>query len=165
MKRFIGIALLTIAMVGSAAAECSHDLLKTTSVHDGMKNLYSKASDSYQGANKQEHSLTVDKDGNPSDITTSHDASKNTVTVHKEDGKVTDQAIIHTHPKGTDAKPSDADVAIAKKTGIPNYSLSQNQLWVATPDGKTSKVADVEWKNNDLEIKWKSVKADKKAGR
>jgi proteasome lid subunit RPN8/RPN11 len=134
----------------------SHDLLKTPAVHDGLKNLYTTAGDSYQGANKQEHSITIDKEGNPSEIATSHDSSKTTVSVHKENGKVTDQAIIHTHPKGTDPHPSDADVQIAKKTGIPNYELSQNQLWVANPDGSTAKVADVEWKNNDLSIKWKS---------
>ena len=34
-----------------------------------------------------------------------------------------------------------------------NYVLSKNELWVANPDGTTSKVGDVSWKHGELVIK------------
>jgi hypothetical protein len=115
--------------------------------------LYASASTSFHGhgSDKIEHSFTVDGAGNPREIQSSHDSAKSSVTVHPGD-----KAIIHTHPDNTDPKPSPADAAIAKQFGIPNYELSKNQLWVANPDGTSEKVADVEWKNGELSIKWKA---------
>ena len=51
-----------------------------------------------------------------------------------------DTAIVHTHPFGTSPSPSDGDVAIAVKLGIPNYVLSYYALWVAMPDGGVKQV-------------------------
>jgi HK97 family phage portal protein len=134
---------------GSGAG--SHDLLKTPAVHTGMTDLYKQAGNSYMGTDKQEHSFTVDANGKPSAITSSHSSAANTLTVTKGD-----QAIVHSHPKGTDPRPSEADIAIAKSEGIPNYELSRDELWVANPDGTTAKLGDVSWKNNEVSIKWKS---------
>ncbi|HLX83803.1 MAG TPA: phage portal protein [Terriglobales bacterium] len=128
----------------------AHELLKTAAVHDQLTKLYAEASPSYHGTDKIEHSFTVDGAGQPRNIQSSHDSAKSSVTVHPGD-----KTIVHSHPNGTDPKPSDADIAIAKQFGIPNYELSHNQLWVANPDGTTAKVGDVSWSNGDLDIKWK----------
>lgn len=128
----------------------SHSVIRTQAVHDGMSKLYDKAGSSFMGQNSEEHSFTVDANGNPSEITTSKRERGNTVTVTKGD-----QAIVHTHPKSGKPEPSEGDIAVAKRTGIPNYSLSKNELWVANPDGSTAHVADVQWKHGQLDIKWK----------
>jgi HK97 family phage portal protein len=131
----------------------SHSLIKSPEVNAQVTKLYASASTSFHGhgSDKIEHSFTVDGAGNPREIQSSHDSAKSSVTVHPGD-----KAIIHTHPDNTDPKPSPADAAIAKQFGIPNYELSKNQLWVANPDGTSEKVADVEWKNGELSIKWKA---------
>jgi HK97 family phage portal protein len=134
---------------GSGGAS-AHPLITTTDAHTQMANLYNSASSGYSGQDKMEHSFTIDGSGKPRAIQSSHSNSSNSVTVHPGD-----KAIVHTHPKGTDPKPSDADVAIAVKFGIPNYAMSADVIWVANPDGTTAKVGDVSWQHGDLDIKFK----------
>jgi proteasome lid subunit RPN8/RPN11 len=50
--------------------------------------------------------------------------------------------VIHTHPLEANPMPSGEDVTFAKKNGVPNYVVSVREIWVATPDGKVSKIAD-----------------------
>jgi len=133
----------------SALAGGKHALLATPAVHAHMNSLYKASSNSFMDKHDHsEHSFTVDGLGKPREITGSREADKDKVVVHPAD-----TAIVHTHPKADDIKPSTADENIANTYGEPNYVLSQNQLWVAPGDGtKSYKVGDVEWKNDDLVI-------------
>jgi hypothetical protein len=45
-------------------------------------------------------------------------------------------AIVHTHPRWTDARPSARDAALARRLGLPVYVLSPHGLWVALSDGR-----------------------------
>jgi hypothetical protein len=57
------------------------------------------------------------------------------------------QAIVHTHPNGTDPEPSEQDKFIADKYGVPNFTISNKGMYVYNPLTKmTSKVLnDLEW--------------------
>ena len=44
--------------------------------------------------------------------------------------------LLHTHPYGTQRKPSDADKATAKKIGAPNCVVTGKEVWCAMPNGK-----------------------------
>ena len=57
------------------------------------------------------------------------------------------QAIVHTHPNGTDPEPSEQDKFIADKYGVPNFTISNKGMYVYKPLTKmTSKVLnDLEW--------------------
>jgi hypothetical protein len=46
----------------------------------------------------------------------------------------------HTHPDGGDPKPSPADIAVAKSTGIPDVVISRYATYVALPDGTVQKL-------------------------
>ena len=128
-----------------------HALLKTPAVHDRMSEMYQKATHTFMGNNDHtEYSMTVNASGNPSGITSSNSADSNKVQILPGT-----QAIVHTHPAGDSPDPGPGDPDAAKVAKCPNYVLSQHQITVVYPNGKTEKVADVEWKNNDLEIKWK----------
>lgn len=78
-----------------------------------MSKLYDHAARTYMGYGKDEFSFTIDASGNPREITSSHDFMHNS---------------------------SPGDVNTAKHVGIPNYVLSQSELWVAEPDGSVHKV-------------------------
>jgi len=101
---------------------------------------------------KTELSFTVSADGTPGLVSSSHDWARDVVRVHHGD-----TAIVHTHPFGTDPRPSDSDVAIAVKLGIPIFVLSRGALWVAIPDGTSYKVADVQWEHGQLVLKQRAL--------
>jgi JAB domain-containing protein similar to deubiquitination enzymes len=44
-------------------------------------------------------------------------------------------AIVHTHPDRADPRPSSVDAALARRLGLPVYTLTRHGLWVARPDG------------------------------
>ena len=44
-------------------------------------------------------------------------------------------AIVHTHPIHADPRPSSGDAALARRLGLPVYTLTRNGLWEARPDG------------------------------
>lgn len=44
-------------------------------------------------------------------------------------------AIVHTHPLHADPRPSSGDAALARKLGLPVFTLTRNGLWAAQPDG------------------------------
>lgn len=137
-----------------------HAVLKTQAVHAQMVEAYKKAQPTFmpktmipagQQAQRQEYSFTVDKDGKPTDISTSGTNDKNTVTVPQGS-----TAVVHTHPIVDSPTPSEADVKGAVATGVPDYVISHSEIYVANPDGTTAKVADIDFKKGDLVIKWKS---------
>jgi hypothetical protein len=45
-------------------------------------------------------------------------------------------AIVHTHPRQSDPRPSSADAALARRLGLPVYALSSRGFWVARADGR-----------------------------
>lgn len=54
-------------------------------------------------------------------------------------------AVIHTHPDSVDPRPSPKDVATAKNLGIPNYAVSRQGIWKATPLGEIVKIDGEAW--------------------
>ena len=44
-------------------------------------------------------------------------------------------AVIHNHP-WEDVRPSDHDMEVSKRIGLPVYVVTRTALWVGTPDGK-----------------------------
>ena len=161
--KLIIIMVLALALASPVVAEETqhkHAVLKTQAVHAQMVEAYKKAQPTFmpktmipagQQAQRQEYSFTVDKDGKPTDISTSGTAGKNAVEVPPGT-----QAIIHTHPADYKPTPSEADVKGAVATGVPDYVISRSEIYVANPDGTTAKVADIDFKKGDLVIKWKS---------
>ena len=161
--KLIIIMVLALALASPVVAEETqhkHAVLKTQAVHAQMVEAYKKAQPTFmpktmipagQQAQRQEYSFTVDKDGKPTDISTSGTNDKNTVIVPQGS-----TAVVHTHPIVDSPTPSEADVKGAVATGVPDYVISHSEIYVANPDGTTAKVADIDFKKGDLVIKWKS---------
>jgi hypothetical protein len=136
-----------------SAAFGQGNLVKTPAVQAQMSKLYANARQSFVPTTngltrKTELSFTLSADGAPNQVGSSHDWTRDSVRVHRGD-----TAIVHTHPFGTAPRPSDGDVAIAVKLGIPNYVLSCYAMWVAMPDGEVAQVADVQWRHGQLVLK------------
>ncbi len=51
----------------------------------------------------------------------------------------------HTHPSGTDPRPSGNDVAVARRLGMPVYTVSRSGIWMASPEGEIRQLADSHW--------------------
>lgn len=120
-------------------------------VATNLVNLYETAKPSFMTKEFPfEHSFVFNKEGMPGTITSSHSTMDNVVKLWPNTA-----GIVHSHPIGSDPKPSRADIDIAMKKKIPNYVLSRNQLWVATPDGKTRQVADVKYDNGQLQVNYR----------
>ena len=51
-------------------------------------------------------------------------------------------AVFHSHPDNKFYHPSPDDIKLATTMHIPNYVVTSGQLWVVTPDGKVSQVAE-----------------------
>jgi hypothetical protein len=142
----------TLAPLVSAAFG-QGNVVKTPAVRAQMSKLYANARQSFVPTTngltrKTELSFTLSADGAPNQVASSHDWTHDSVRVHRGD-----TAIVHTHPFATSPRPSDGDVAIAVKLGIPNYVLSYYALWVAMPDGGVEQVADVQWRRGQLVLK------------
>ena len=110
--------------------------------------LYEKARLSFFGKSHYEYSFTYTDEGNVLPITSDRDYNQNSVRICTNTA-----GIVHTHPAGTDKRPSPNDIEVAKRVGIPNYVLSQYELWVAMPDGRVQKVADVKFKKGKVELR------------
>ncbi len=54
-------------------------------------------------------------------------------------------AIAHTHPTAGDPRPSEQDVATARRLGVPVYTVSRSGIWKAVPDGSVVSVDDAQW--------------------
>ncbi len=117
-------------------------------VEKQMEKLYEKGATSFVTSYvREEYAFVVDSNGQPKEITSDHETRTNKVRI------VTgDIAIFHTHPAGTNPKPSDMDIAGAKKAGVPVYTLSQRELYVALPSGKVLRIGSVEPRKNRLVI-------------
>lgn len=51
----------------------------------------------------------------------------------------------HTHTVMADPRPAPKDVELSKRTGIPVYTISGVGVWMVTPDGKVTRMADAKW--------------------
>ncbi len=127
----LGIFLSTIFAHGQDA------ILKTPSVMAAINVLHSHTLSSFD---KIEYSFVVRADGTPSKPQTSHDYFSNYLTIIPG----SDKAIVHSHPMATSPQPSNGDFDAAKKLGGPNYEVSLYAIWVAEPNGRGHKVADIE---------------------
>ena len=54
-------------------------------------------------------------------------------------------ALAHTHPVNVPPKPSPRDVEVAKKLNIYVYTISNDGIWKAAPDGTITREADYRW--------------------
>jgi len=118
-------------------------------VEAALTALYASASVSFVNPNTYfEWGFIYNTDGNPSPIESSHDNEMHErVLIYPNTA-----GIVHTHPRRADPRPSPADVNIAKAAHVPNWVLSESELWVALPDGKVKKIADVSWCGSQLKI-------------
>ena len=151
MKSFFRLFCVLAPLMSAAFGQAN--VVKTPAFQAQMSKLYANARQSFVPTpngltRKTELSFTLSADGAPSEVGSSHDWAHDSVRVHRGD-----TAIVHTHPFGTAPRPSDGDVAIAVKLGIPNYVLSCHALWVAMPDGEVAQVADVQWRHGQLVFK------------
>ena len=144
------VTLLCAPLVHQAQAQTDH---LPPRVEAALTPLYSAASVSFVNPNTYfEWGFIYNTDGNPGSIETSHDNEMHErVLVYSNTA-----GIVHTHPHRADPRPSAADVNIAKSAHIPNWVLSESELWVAEPNGKVVKVADVEWHDNKLIITYRN---------
>jgi hypothetical protein len=145
--------LLCILVLLTSASFADDEALKMRAVQAPMSKLYADALRTFVpttngSTRKAEWSFTVHADGTPGPITSSGDWARNFLRVHQSD-----TAIVHTHPFGTDPRPSECDTAIAVKLGIPNYELSRGAVWVAMPNGTSHKISDVQWKHGQVVLK------------
>jgi proteasome lid subunit RPN8/RPN11 len=143
----VGALALFLFLACYANCQTAEPAIGSPAVQAQMYRLYSAAAASYFGQTSVEFSFTVDAAGSPREVTSSNERDTNHLLFYPGD-----RAIVHTHPKGTDPRPSDGDIATAKKCGVPNYELSVSELWVATPDGKYHRVGSVRVKHGVLEV-------------
>lgn len=54
----------------------------------------------------------------------------------------------HTHTVITDPKPAPKDIELAKRTGLPLYTISGQGIWMVDSGGKITRVADHQWYRN-----------------
>lgn len=151
MKRFFRLFCILAPLLSAAFGQ--GNIVKMPAVQAQMSKLYANARQSFVPTTngltrKTELSFTVSADGAPNQLHSSHDWARDSLRVHRGD-----TAIVHTHPFGTAPRPSEGDVAIAVKLGIPNYVLSCYALWVAMPDGEVEQVAYVQWGHGQLVFK------------
>ena len=151
MKSFVRLFCILVPLMSAAFGQ--GNIVKTPAVQAQISKLYADARQSFAPTTngltrKTELSFTVSADGAPNQVCSSHDWAHDSLRLHRGD-----TAIVHTHPFGTVARPSDGDVAIAVKLGIPNYVVSSYALWVAMPDGEVAQVAYVQWKHGQLVFK------------
>ena len=151
MKSFFRLFCILAPLMSAAFGQ--GNIVKTPAVQAQMSKLYANALQSFVPTTngltrKTELSFTLSAEGAPSQVCSSHDWAHDSLRVQRGD-----TAIVHTHPFGTAPRPSDRDVAIAVKLGIPNYVLSCHALWVAMPDGEVAQVAYVQWRHGHLVFK------------
>jgi hypothetical protein len=148
VKNFLRLCRIVALLTSAAFAQ--DQALKMRAVQAQMSKLYEDALRTFVpttngSTRKAELSFTVKADGTPGPITSSGAWARNFLRVQQND-----TAIVHTHPLGTGARPSDCDTEIAVKLGIPNFEMSHHALWVAMPNGTAHKIADVQWNHGQL---------------
>lgn len=155
MKKFLRLACIIAFLVSGAAAQSATPEL-TPFVRTQMSRLYVAAATTFYNNHniispiqQAEFSFVIDKNEAPGSITSSSDIMQNSLSVYSNTA-----AIVHTHPRTADPRPSLSDVELAIHLGIPNYVLSRNALWVALPNGTTQYVAGVYWKHGMLQLKF-----------
>lgn len=110
--------------------------------------LYATAAASFVTDSQVEYSFVWNPGGHPGRIVSSHEADAN----HTQIIKGYTQGVMHTHPRSKDMRPSAGDIALAKKAQMPVYVLSVDALFVALPNGKVERVANVSWQADRLNI-------------
>jgi hypothetical protein len=91
--------------------------------------------------------------GNATDIPFSIHPDTDFATLHVHPGVHQSQDMDWRPPIKTQPGPAPHDVADAVKTRIPFYVADASGLWVATPDGKISKVFDKGWADQNYKAK------------
>jgi hypothetical protein len=149
---FLGGLLLVIVATASIFAHgediCGHKgqpscsnlpILELPAVLTQLDNLYAASTMTFLSASDPvEFSFDVLVDGSVTQIESSHAFMKNVLRLPPGT-----RAIVHTHPKESDPKPSQGDIDTARKANVENYVLSLHALWVAESDGTIRKVADI----------------------
>jgi hypothetical protein len=64
-------------------------------------------------------------------------------------------AQVHTHPVGTDPKPSFKDHIFSRKVNAPLYTVSRKGIWKINPHGKVIKIAGSNWHMNQYKLRCK----------
>lgn len=54
-------------------------------------------------------------------------------------------ALVHTHPRSVDPKPSSSDRVVAGKLQVYLYTISNKGIWLVTPEGMVTREADWHW--------------------
>jgi hypothetical protein len=101
-----------------------------------------------RGMRPMEAAFTINKNGLRSGIQTNPDTPGH--------GEVpmpvtpNDTTIVHTHPNMLQDRPSEGDIAAAKKWGHPIYIVSRSGLWMTDGNGNVSNVfSDPNWMNKN----------------
>ena len=135
------------------------DYIDNPDTQAAIEKLYQDAQSTfnYYSINKAEHLIAIGQDNKAS---TSAGAAPGETRSLRTRIPSDSQAIVHTHPSTATPVPSPQDYVTATKTGIPNFVLSKDSIYVAMPgmDPNTTqhiKVADVSpAKHGKLNIKW-----------
>lgn len=54
----------------------------------------------------------------------------------------------HTHTVMADPRPAPKDIQLSRRIGVPLYTISGSGIWIVTPDGKITQLADSKWYRN-----------------
>lgn len=57
-------------------------------------------------------------------------------------------ALVHTHPRNMDPRPSKQDQLESQKLNVPIFTLTRKGIWSVTPDGIIRQHANAEWFKN-----------------
>jgi hypothetical protein len=115
-------------------------------VRPQVDELFRRASMSFMAEqDHDEFAFSYDYTGKFTDIVTTRESNRDHIVAPP--GTV---AIVHTHPRYTDAQPSAEDSASAVSTNMDIYVISIAALWVAHPNGKEERVAWLQWKHGHL---------------
>jgi hypothetical protein len=142
---------ILICICGGELAYGQDEVVQTPQVEAQILKLHDHTN---TGSDKTEWSFVIQRDGTPSALYSSHDYSKNVLTVKIDN----DLAIVHSHPTATSPQPSQGDIDTAKKCRMPNYEVSLYAIWVAEPSGKVRKAAEIEFgKHGRVIIHWRPL--------
>lgn len=137
------------------------DYLNRPSTIEGLSRMYDEATPSFMPLRAStkpapERLVPIRSTGLLGDTTLGEDAKDSRGGMSDKAAIPSDSmAIIHTHPFRVEPEPSPQDEKTASNAGMPNFVMSRDAIYVAPPNGKNIKVADIsQGKDKKLNIKW-----------